>query len=465
MSDDRVIPSAVEMEESVIGAVIEYPEMLVNIIEILTSESFFDSKYRTIWKHIDKLYKAGKKVDMLMVTDSIKKAGDEEMAGGEWSVLEITGRVGSAGNAEEHAYILKEKHILRDFIKITGGALQDAYTRDIDAFEIIDRHLSLVSDLTALNGINKEKGSKQLWDEFIKRSQEARENLAKGITSGVGSGLVALDNITNGWQESNLIIIAGRPGMGKSALAKKCIIEATRQEESVLAFSLEMSANEWMARIASEETGLQAEKFIAGKHNITFDEKISDLAKTYVVNGVELLYIDDTPALSIPAMKSRAKRIFYSKKKKPKLIVVDYIQLMSAADKRRSNREQDVSEISRGLKEMAKELNVPVIALSQLSRAVETRGGDKKPQLSDLRESGAIEQDADLVLFIYRPDYYGIEQVEIDGKNGLELIDAKGLAEIIISKNRNGATGSVIVKYVDYLTKFMNMDDSGTLPF
>ena len=145
--------------------------------------------------------------------------------------------------------------------------------------------------------------------------------------------------------------------------------------------------------------------------------------------------------------------------------MVDYIQLMSAADRRRSNREQDVSEISRGLKEMAKELNVPVIALSQLSRAVETRGGDKKPQLSDLRESGAIEQDADLVLFIYRPDYYGIDTVEIDGKNGLELVPAPGLAEIIISKNRNGATGSVIVKYVDYLTKFTNMDDSGILPF
>lgn len=465
---ERVTPSAIEIERIVIGTVIEYPDRLPDIIEVLSQTSFYDTANRKVWSHLEKMYEGGRKLDRLTLVDSMKKSGDLDSIGGITAILDYCNPIVVDSNLEEHTYIVKQKEIQREFIKLTTQALADAYDRDVDVLDIVDGHLTSINALTALNGANKEKWSKQLWSDLMKQIKASRENLAKGITSGVGSGLVALDNITNGWQPPDLIIFAGRPGMGKSALAKKCIMAAIKEEDPVLVFSLEMSSMQWMARIASEETGLQAEKFIAGKSNITFDEKLDALAKTYSVNGMELLCIDDTPALSIPAMKARAKRIFYSMKNRPKLIIVDYIQLMSAANKRGGNREQDVSEMSRGLKEMAKELNVPVIALSQLSRAVETRGGDKRPQLSDLRESGAIEQDADMVIFIYRPEYY-YKQGEarfstVELENG-EIVDSKGLAEIIISKNRNGAAGSVMVKYVDYLTKFTNIDDSETLPF
>jgi len=459
---DKPAPQSEDIEQAVIGAAIIEPSRLTSVIELLSEESFYNPRHRVIWKCLEDMYAQEKKIDILTLSEHMKASGELTAIGGEIVLVDITSRVSSATNIDEYAHILKQKHIRREFVKLTSSGNEDAHDRNIDIFDIIDRHITEINALTSLSGVTREKGSRQLWKEFSKQIKVARQNLDRGIMSGVPSGLTELDNLTNGFQPSDLVIIAGRPGMGKSAFAKKLIVESAKHNTTVLLFSMEMAAIQWTARIASEEAKLQAEKFMSGQHHSTWEEKIDkEISKRYIgSDGQDLLIIDDTPALTIPSMKSRAKRIFYDSN--PKMIIVDYIQLMGSIYKKGGNREQEISEISRGLKEMAKEFNVPVVALSQLNRSVESRGGDMRPKLSDLRESGAIEQDADMVIFLYRPEYYhqqGHEKfASLDMGKGV-IVPSKGIAELIISKHRHGALKNVLVSYVDYLTKFTNLED------
>jgi replicative DNA helicase len=460
---DKPAPQSEDIEQAVIGAAIIEPSRLTSVIELLSEESFYNPRHRVIWRSLEDMYTQEKKIDILTLSEHMKASVELKAIGGEIVLLDITNRVSSATNIDEYAHILKQKHIRREFVKLTSSGNEDAHDRNIDIFDIIDRHISEINALTSLSGVTREKGSRRLWKEFGKQIKVARKNLGRGIMSGIPSGLTELDNVTNGFQPSDLVIIGSRPGMGKSAIAKKLIVESAKRNTTVLLFSMEMAAIQWTARIASEEAKLQAEKFMSGQHHSTWEEKIDqEISKRYIgSDGQDLLIIDDTPALTIPSMKSRAKRIFYDNK--PKMIIVDYIQLMGSIHKKGGNREQEISEISRGLKEMAKEFNVPVVALSQLNRSVESRGGDMRPKLSDLRESGAIEQDADMVIFLYRPEYYhqqGHEKfASLDMGKGI-IVPSKGIAELIISKHRHGALKNVMVSYVDYLTKFTDLEEA-----
>jgi replicative DNA helicase len=447
----KMPPQAVELEEAVLGALMLEKDALTNTIDILQPKSFYKEAHERIFNAIKELFSRSEPVDILTVTQELKKTGELDIAGGAFYISQLTNRVASAANVEFHARIIAQKYIQRELIRISSETIRDAYEETSDVFDLLDRAegnlYQVASGNIRKNYDNMSSLIKQAMDQI-----DAARNQKTGVT-GIESGFTELDRVTSGWQKSDLVIIAARPAMGKTAfvlsMARNAAVEFQRP---VAVFSLEMASVQLVNRLIASEAEISAEKLKKGQlEEYEFQQlnsKINKLADAPI-------FIDDTPALSIFELRAKARRL--KQQNNISLIIVDYLQLMqSGSDNSRGNREQEISAISRSLKSLAKELEIPVLALSQLSRAVETRGGDKKPQLSDLRESGAIEQDADMVLFIHRPEYYGLTE-DVDGA------PTTGVAEIIIAKHRNGPTGSIKLKFIDRLAKFTDMD-SGNFP-
>lgn len=458
----KLPPQATDIEELILGAILIDKNIMSNAIDILQPEVFYTEAHQKIYEAAETIYNKSEPIDVMIVKEQLKSTGDIDVAGGIFYLMKLTNETSTEYNIEKHCLIIKEKYFLRELIKLNTGILTDAYEDTTDVFDLIGRYHVEMSLLLNSNFPTKEKGTTELFGEFTERAKEAAKNRNEGTVTGVPSNLKDLNDVTGGWQPGDLIIVAGRPGMGKSAFLKACTKKAL--QKPILIFSLEMSSYQLIARIASEEMNISAGSFLKGDIPNDFEEKTEKLNKEYYSkDGKELLIIDDTPALSISQIRHRAKKI--KADNDISMIAVDYIQLCSE-DKtiHSNNREQDISAISRGLKSLAKELNIPIIAFSQLNREVERRGGNMKPKLSDLRESGAIEQDADIVIFLYRPRYYynlGVEKMKIVKVNGIEM-SSEGYAQLIIAKNRNGATGNIHIAFIDYLTKFEDwQEDQG----
>ena len=441
----KMQPQAVELEEAVLGALMLEKDALTNVIDILKSESFYKDSNSRIFAAIERLFTRSEPVDILTVTQELKKTGELDLVGGAYYITQLTNRVASAANAEFHARIVAQKYIQRELIRISTKTINDAYEEGSDVFDLLDNaEKNLFSIVEGNIKKNYDKMS-TLIRKAIEQIDTVRNN--KGNFSGVTSGLTALDRLTSGWQKSDLVIIAARPAMGKTALVLSVARNAAVDfNKPVAIFSLEMSSLQLVTRLISSESELSGEKL---KKGTLVDHEYEQLNNKIKRLAEAPLFIDDTPGLSVFELRAKARRL--KEQHKIEMIIVDYLQLMTAGGEGKGNREQEIATISRSLKGLAKELEVPVIALSQLSRAVETRGGDKRPQLSDLRESGAIEQDADLVMFIHRPEYYNITEDE----NGM---DTRGMAELIIAKHRNGPVDSAKTRYIGQFTKFADLD-------
>ncbi len=445
----KLPPQAIEIEEAVLGALMLERDALTSVIEILKPDSFYKDANKMIFEAIVQLFNNSEPVDIKTVVHRLRKNGQLDIVGGAYYVSELTTKVNSAANIEYHARIIAEQSIKRELIQISSNIQNDSYEDTTDVFDLLDKAQQSLFDVSESHIRKNFDKMNTLMHQAIQEIEE-RKNQKDGLT-GIASGFTSLDRITSGWQRSDLVIIAARPGMGKTAFVVSALRNAAVDFKTPVAiFSLEMSSVQLVHRMVSGEAELESDKLRRG--NLQAYEWQQLISKTGKLSEAPI-FIDDTPALSILELRAKSRRLV--QQHGVSLIVIDYLQLMTGDTSKSSggNREQEIASISRALKGIAKELNVPVIALSQLSRAVETRGGDKRPQLSDLRESGSIEQDADMVMFLYRPEYYGISQDE----NGMPL---QGIGEVIIAKNRHGKLENVQLKFIGKFTKFEDLDAS-----
>lgn len=443
----KVQPQAIPMEEAVLGALMLDKDALPVILDILRSESFYLEANQLIYKAMLELFQDAQPIDLLTVTERLKKNGELDLVGGPYRLVELTNQVSSAANIEFHARIIAQKFIQRELIRVSTKIIQDAYEDTTDVFTLLD---DAEKGLFSITEQNLSRGVEKMGSVLTKTLKVLEELRGKkdGLT-GVPTGFADLDRLTSGWQSSDLIIMAARPGMGKTSLVMALARNAAMDfGKGVAIFSLEMSNIQLVQRLISLEAEISGEKLRNGKLE---DYEWQQLQSTIEKLSDAPIFIDDTPGMNIFELRAKCRRL--KMQHDIQLVIIDYLQLMSgSSDSRGGNREQEVSAISRSLKGMAKELGVPVIALSQLSRAVEVRGGAKRPQLSDLRESGSIEQDADMVAFIYRPEYYQI----LEDEDGSSL---KGVAEIIFAKNRHGSTDTIKLRWVGEYAKFTDLDD------
>lgn len=431
----KLPPQARELEEAVLGAIMLESDKLSDVLEILPSpECFYVETHKKVFAAIKGLVEKGQAVDMLTVCEELQEKGDLELVGGQYAITRLTMAVVSSAHVVAHARIVMEKFILRELIRICGGILSDAYEDGAETFKLMDK---AESQLFEIGNNYLRKNYSSLQDIIVETiAQIAKNKEEKEDVTGVPSGFPSLDAITAGWQKTDLIILAARPSVGKTALALNLALNAAlnpRKPQGVALFSLEMSNTQLVKRMLSTVTDVRLENINHGR--------LEDYEFTQITQRMDRLanapiFIDDQAGLNIFELRAKCRRL--KVKHDIKLVIIDYLQLMHGGlDNKFGNREQEISKISRELKGLAKELEIPVIALSQLSRAVETRGNkDKIPQLSDLRESGAIEQDADVVMFIYRPEYHGIGNDE----EGQPL---EGETFINIAKHRNGRLASI----------------------
>ncbi len=452
LEQGKLPPQAPELEEAVLGALMIEKDALTTVIDILQPESFYKDAHQRIYKAIQQLFQASEPIDLVTVVNQLRTTAELDMVGGPYYISQLTNRVASSANIEYHARIILQKHIQRELIKISSEVIRDAYDETTDVFDLLDSAEAKLFQV-AQGNIRKSHDTMSELVRLAKKNIEDSGAKGEGVT-GVPTGFNRLDALTAGWQPSDLIILAARPGMGKTAfvlsIARNAAVDYGK---AVAVFSLEMASVQLVTRLIAAETELSAEKLKKGNLQMHEWEQLN--AKVSKLTEAPL-YIDDTPGLSVFELRAKARRL--KQQHDIQMIIIDYLQLMTAGGDNKGNREQEISTISRSLKMIAKELSVPVIALSQLSRAVETRGGDKKPQLSDLRESGAIEQDADMVTFVYRPEYYNITEDE-DGR------DLRGVGEIIIAKHRNGGLDTVPLKFTPHLAKFSNLEADEFVPF
>lgn len=449
MDIGRVPPQAIDLEQAVLGAMMIDANALNNAVDILrTKDAFYDPKHQVIFEAITELYNTTTPVDLLTVTEQLRKLGALELAGGAFYISTLTGKIASAAHVEHHARIIVEKYIQREVIGISNEILRDAYDETKDIFEVLSKAESALFEV-AQNNMKKGYDTMQVaMRGAMEEIEKAREN--KDGVSGIPTGLKELDKVTSGWQRSDMIVIAARPAMGKTAFVLSMARNmAVDYNMGVAIFSLEMSSVQLVKRLISSEAEMDAEKLRKG--NIEDYELQQIYTRISRLNKAPI-YIDDTPGISIFELRAKSRRL--KQKHNIEAIIIDYLQLMTGGtNKMQGNREQEISHISRSIKEIAKELNVPVLVLSQLNRSVESRGGDKKPVLSDLRESGAIEQDADIVSFIHRPEYYNLMEDEAG--------PTQGIGNIIIAKHRNGSTGTIRLKFIGKYAKFDNLDSFG----
>lgn len=442
----RVPPQAVDLEEAVLGAIMIEKDAVIAVLDILKPVSFYKETHQKIYQAIIDLSMAQQPIDILTVTEILRKKGELEEIGGPSYIIQLTSKVASAAHLDFHARIVTQKYIQRELIRVTSDIQSKAFDESLDVDELLDYSEKELFEIAEGN-IKKETAKiNVLIKEAIQQIEDASKR--EDSLSGVPSGFTKLDRLTSGWQKSDLVIIAARPSMGKTAfvlsMARNMAVDHKRP---VAIFSLEMASLQLVNRLIVAETELPSDRIRNGRLEPWEWEQLDYKIKNLVDAPI---YIDDTPAISVFELRAKCRRLknLYD----IGIIIIDYLQLMSGPPEAKGNREQEVSSISRSLKGIAKELNVPVIALSQLNRSVELRSGNKRPQLSDLRESGAIEQDADLVVFIHRPEKYG-QDVDEAGNS------LKGLAEIIVAKHRNGAIGDVWLRFRDEFARFSDLEE------
>jgi len=453
----RLQPQATDLEEAVIGACLIEKDAFAQISDILKPNSFYDTKHRLIFTAISSLAGENKPVDILTVTDQLRRTGNLEQAGGPFYITELSGKVLSSAHIEYHAHIIAQKSLARELISYTSNIQKAAFDESQDVEELMQKAEGQLFELSKTNMKKDFTQINPVINEAYKLLQKAAAN-TDGL-SGLTSGFDRLDSMTSGWQNSDLVIIAARPAMGKTAfvlsMAKNMAVD---YKIPVAMFSLEMSNVQLVNRLIVNVCEIPGEKIKSGQlaqyEWAQLDYKIRELYDAP-------LYVDDTPSLSVFELRTKARRLV--RDHGVKIIIIDYLQLMNASGMSYNSRQEEVSTISRSLKGLAKELNIPIIALSQLNRSVEQRVGtndspdSKRPQLSDLRESGAIEQDADMVCFIHRPEYYKITKDQYGN-------DLRGLAEIIIAKHRNGAVGDVRLRFKGEYARFANIEDEMSVP-
>jgi len=449
----RIQPQAPELEEAVLGALMIEKDAYSLVSEILRPESFYEHKHQLIYAAITDLAINQKPVDILTVKEQLNKRGELDEVGGPFYLAQLSSKVASSAHIEYHARIIAQKALARELITYTSNIQTKAFDETVDVDDLMQE---AEGKLFEISQQNLKKDYTQINPVIAQAVEQIQKAAARtdGL-SGLESGFRKLDKITSGWQNSDLIIIAARPAMGKTAfvlsMAKNIAVDF---HNPVALFSLEMSNVQLVNRLISNVCEIPSEKIKSGQladyEWQQLDYKLRDLLDAP-------LYVDDTPSLSVFELRTKARRLV--REHGVKVIIIDYLQLMNASGMSYGNRQEEVSTISRSLKGLAKELNIPIIALSQLNRGVENREGEegKRPQLSDLRESGAIEQDADMVCFIHRPEYYKI-YTSADGT------DLRGLAEIIIAKHRNGAVGDVRLRFIGQYTRFENVDDNRVPP-
>ncbi len=442
-------PQAVDLEEAVLGALMIEPEALIGVQEVLKPESFYREAHQLIYQAMNDLSLRLEPVDLYTVANMLERGGKLTEAGGAAYLAALTQKVGSAAHVDFHARIIAQKYVQRQLIRAAGKIQKEAYDDSKDVADLIDLAESEIFEIAESSVKRDVQRSGDIITRTMRMIEEASHK-PDGFT-GVPTGFTQIDRLTLGWQPSDLVIIAARPSMGKTAfvltMARNIAVDHKRP---VAFFSLEMSAQQLMLRLIVAESGLDSREVRNGKID---KDQWDHLEKSIKPLNDAPLYIDDTPALSIFEFRSKARRL--KMQSDIQLIVIDYLQLMTGTADTKGNREQEVASISRSLKAVAKELNIPIIALSQLNRSVESRGGNKRPQLSDLRESGAIEQDADLVAFIHRPEYYGLTEDE-------QGMPTAGMAEIIVAKHRNGAVDTVKLRFRKEQAKFMDLDAAET---
>ncbi len=446
-------PQAPEIEEAVLGALMIEKDAYSIVSEILRPESFYEHRHQLLYKAITTLAMRQQPIDILTVAEQLRTTGDLEEVGGPFYITQLSGKVASSAHIEYHARIIAQKFLARELITFTSNIQTLAFDETQDVDELMQQAEGKLFEIS-------QKNMKKDYTQINPVIQEAYEMLQKAAArtdglSGLESGFYALDKMTSGWQNSDLVIIAARPAMGKTAfvlsMAKNMAVNA---KIPVALFSLEMSNVQLVNRLIVNVCEIPGEKIKSGQLAPyewgQLDYKIKELYDAP-------LYVDDTPSLSVFELRTKARRLV--REHGVKIIIIDYLQLMNASGMSFGSRQEEVSTISRSLKGLAKELNIPIIALSQLNRGVESREGidGKRPQLSDLRESGAIEQDADMVCFIHRPEYYKIYS---DEKGN----DLRGMAEIIIAKHRNGAVGDVLLRFRGEYARFQNPDDDMVIP-
>ncbi|HRI01862.1 MAG TPA: replicative DNA helicase [Saprospiraceae bacterium] len=440
---ERIQPQANDLEEAVLGSIMLDKNAINEALEVLRPESFYKPVHQKIFNAMMILFNQTQPIDILSVSEQLRKSKQLDEVGGLPFILELSNKVSSSANIGHYARIVSQKYLQRELIRVSTLVIKDAFEDTKDVFDMLD---SAEQNLYAITDKNLRRGYESV-GSLAYQAQKQLELLAQNTEQVVGipSGFPDLDKITSGWQKSNLIIVAARPGMGKTsftlALARNAAMDFRKP---VALFSLEMNNLELVNRLISMEAEVEGGKLRSGK--------LTDPEWTKIHSAIQSLsdapiYIDDTPSLNVFELRAKCRRLHQHHG--VSLVIIDYLQLMTmGSNDKRGSREQEISSISRALKSLAKELNIPVIALSQLNRAAETQGS-KRPQLSHLRESGAIEQDADMVLFIYRTDYY-----ELDDKQEIP----KGYTELIIAKHRNGAVGSVFMKFKNDFAKFVPVD-------
>lgn len=442
----KIQPQVVELEEAVLGAIMLDLEALSIVLDILRPESFYLEKHQTIFRACLRLFEESEPIDLLTVTNELKKFNEIDAIGGGYYLVELSTRVASSANIEYHARLIQEKAMKRRLIESANRVIQAAYDDGTDAFNLIADAEKDLFEIVKSKNSRGAQGVNAVLRTSIEKIERARTS---GGLTGVPTGFPGLDRFTGGWQPSDLIILAARPGMGKTSFVIQAAMNAAHDfQKGVALFSLEMRADQITDRILSMRTGINLHSMRRGAIS---DKEMELIYREQAFQAP--IFIDDTPGISLFDLRARCRRL--KSKHDIQMVVIDYLQLMNGERERGGNREQEVSAITRGLKSLAKELDVPVIALSQLSRAVETRGGDKRPQLSDLRESGGIEQDADIVSFIYRPAYYGIVEDET-GKSQK--------AELIFSKHRNGPVDVVHLGFREENAMFYDPQEPTFLP-
>ena len=444
----KIPPQALDLEEAVLGAAMVEKDLALDVMDILRPESFYKEAHQHIFAAIQALSDRSEPVDLLTVSEELKRTKHLKIVGGRPYLAKLTLRVGSGANMDFHAKIIAQKFLQRELIRISSGIQHECFDDASDVGDLLDR---AQSDILQLSEGNIKRQALPV-SEVVSAVEQEIENARtrKEDYSGIPSGFVELDRMTQGWQKSNLIIVAGRTSMGKTAfvlsMARNMIIDHACP---VAFFSLEMSAEELAMRLIMMEARIEGEKLKSGR--LTDSEMQQLQSGIQTIKDHSLLYIDDSPALSIAEFRAKVRRLY--KQHDIRCVVVDYLQLMTGPSETKGFREQEIASISRSLKAVAKDLNLPVIALAQMNRQIEGRSDrNKRPQLSDLRESGAIEQDADVVLFVHRPEVYGMPLS--DGG------DSADKAEIIIAKQRNGRLGDLKLNFCKEYTKFESESDA-----
>ncbi len=441
----KVPPQALDMEEAVLGAIMLEKEAVITIMDILKPASFYKEAHQKIFKAVLDLNVKEYPVDLYTVTEELRSHNELDSVGGPVYLTQLTSKVVSAANVDYHARIVAQKYIQRELIRVSTEIQNRSFDDSIDVTELLDFSENELFQIAEGNIKREVAPINMVIKEAIREIEEAgkREDALVGIPS----GFTKLDRLTSGWQKADLVIIAARPSMGKTAFALSMARNiAVEHNKGVAVFSCEMSSIQLVNRLIIAETDIPGDKIKNGRLNEDEWKQLDTRIKKLVQAPI---YIDDTPAISIFELRAKCRRLMAQRKLD--IVIVDYLQLMSGPENAGS-REQEVSTISRSLKSIAKELNVPILALSQLNRSVEMRGGTKRPLLSDLRESGAIEQDADMVVFIHRQEKFGIPTFE-DGTS------TRGIAEIILAKNRNGPVDDVRLRFREERAQFVDIDD------